>query len=70
LLLKGGSEADPGKDANKQKNKTALVQVCKNLSLIMMMIAWMWNLLLVNLYFCFVELHVEKGTGQYVDIRC
>jgi len=32
LLLKGGSEADPGKDANKQKNKTALVQVCKNLS--------------------------------------
>lgn len=26
LLLKGGSEADPGKDANKQKNKTALVQ--------------------------------------------
>ncbi|CAK8533801.1 unnamed protein product [Lathyrus sativus] len=26
LLLKGGSDADPGKDANKQKNKTALVQ--------------------------------------------
>ncbi|XP_012568043.1 golgin candidate 6 isoform X2 [Cicer arietinum] len=26
LLLKGGSEADPGKDANKQTNKTVLVQ--------------------------------------------
>lgn len=26
LLLKGGSEADPGKDMNKQTNKTALVQ--------------------------------------------
>jgi hypothetical protein len=32
----GGSEADPGKDANKKTNKAALVQVCKSLRLITM----------------------------------
>ena len=63
--MNGGSEADPGKDKNKQTNKATLVQVCHELCQDDCL-----KQVYTNILYLTVDLVVEKDIGPFINVRC